>query len=126
MSKAPDTTDDFVIPPEVRAARWTAAAAARVDVAGLSDPGLVRSNNEDHFLICRFGRWLEVVETNVAAGRAPGRSEEAGYGLVVADDLGGGAAGEVASERAIVSVVAKPARPGSRRTSWPRAAWTSS
>jgi protein phosphatase len=65
----------------------------------------VRPNNEDHFLISRFGRFLETVQTNLPADTVPPRSEESGYGMVVADGMGGCAAGEEASRRAITSLV---------------------
>ena len=61
------------------------SASARVEVAGLSHPGRVRPNNEDHFLICRFGRFLETLRTNVPEGEIPTRVDEIGYGMLVAD-----------------------------------------
>jgi protein phosphatase len=72
-----------------------------VDLAGLSHEGLVRRNNEDHFMISRFGRVLETLRSNLAPGRVPDRSEMVGYGMLVADGVGGRAAGEVASSMAI-------------------------
>ena len=72
----------------------------RVDYAGVSDRGLVRPNNEDHFLITRFGRFLTPLLTNVAS-QSGTVFEEEGYALVVADGLGGEVAGEVASDLAI-------------------------
>jgi protein phosphatase len=65
----------------------------------------VRPNNEDHFLISRSGRFLETVETSLPADAVPPRSEESGYAMVVADGIGGGAAGEEASRLAITSLV---------------------
>jgi protein phosphatase len=81
------------------------SAVARVEAAGRSHPGLVRPNNEDHFLICRFGRFLEALQTNVPEGEFPARAEEVGYGMLVADGVGGSAAGEVASKLAISTLV---------------------
>jgi protein phosphatase len=77
----------------------------QVDVAGLSHPGKVRPNNEDHFLVLRFGRFLEPLATNLPAGQAPPRREDAGYALAVADGLGGHAAGEGASKLALTTLV---------------------
>lgn len=71
----------------------------RVDCAGLTNTGLVRSNNEDHFFVARFGRFLEPLITNM--GQASTMFEEEGHGLVVADGMGGAAAGELASNLAI-------------------------
>lgn len=72
-----------------------------LDAAGLSHTGLVRSNNEDHFIISRLGRYLETLGTNIPPELQPPRFEEAFYGMIVADGVGGGTAGEVASQTAI-------------------------
>lgn len=82
-----------------------AAAPAQVDVWGESHAGNVRPNNEDHFLIARFGRFLESVQTNLPTGEVPLRAEESGYGMVVADGMGGRAAGELASQLAVAALV---------------------
>lgn len=82
--------------------RW---ATVRADLAGLSDRGKVRPNNEDHFLIVRFGRFLEAIGTNLPSDVAPPDHLEVGYGLVVADGMGGMAAGEVASRTAIALLI---------------------
>lgn len=81
------------------------SSLVRVDLGGESHPGKVRPNNEDHFLVCRFGRFLEPVLTNLSPRAAPPRSEETGYGMAVADGVGGRAAGEEASRLAITSLV---------------------
>jgi protein phosphatase len=52
-----------------------------------------------------LGRYLDVLLTNLPDGEAPGRSEETGYGFVVADGMGGAEAGEVASRLAITTLV---------------------
>src|SRR4051794_21702037 len=81
------------------------SALVHVDVHGLSDRGLVRANNEDHFFVARFGRFLESLCTNVPEDEIPRRFEEAGYGLVVADGIGGRLGGEVASRLAISTLI---------------------
>jgi protein phosphatase len=73
----------------------------QVEVAGLSHPGKVRSTNEDHYYIVRFGRFIETLHTNLPAEKQVNRSEEASYAILVADGVGGGAAGDVASREAI-------------------------
>jgi protein phosphatase len=77
------------------------SAAVRVDLGSMTHPGKVRPNNEDHFLAVRFGRSLETLRTNLAEGLVPATFAEVGYGFVVADGMGGAAAGEVASSLAI-------------------------
>ena len=80
-------------------------APVLVDAFGLSDTGHVRANNEDHFLIARIGRYFESVVTSLPPGDVPTRTDEAGYALVVADGMGGHAAGELASRLTIREMV---------------------
>jgi serine/threonine protein phosphatase PrpC len=80
-------------------------APVLVDAFGLSDTGHVRANNEDHFLIARIGRYFESVGTSLPPGDVPARTEEAGYAIVVADGMGGHAAGELASRMTIREMV---------------------
>lgn len=72
-----------------------------VEVAAGTDPGRVRANNEDHYLVGRLGRSLELMATNLPPGELPPRYEETGWFFVVADGMGGAEAGEVASRIAI-------------------------
>jgi protein phosphatase len=81
------------------------SSLVRVDVAALSHCGHVRTNNEDHFLVTRLGRTLETVITSLPPGEVPGLAEEVNYVMVVADGMGGHAAGEVASRMAISELV---------------------
>jgi PPM family protein phosphatase len=88
-----------------------------VDFGALSHMGLVRTNNEDHYLVARLGRSLEALMTNVPADVLPAQLAEYGYGMLVADGMGGAAAGEVASRMAVsllVSVIADTAKWGRR------------
>jgi protein phosphatase len=82
-----------------------ASAEVRVDLGALSNPGRVRPNNEDCYLVARLERALTPLLTNLPAGDLPARSAEVGYGMVVADGMGGAAAGEVASCLAISVLV---------------------
>jgi PPM family protein phosphatase len=75
--------------------------AARADVSAVSHPGNVRPTNEDHFLTIRYGRMMATLQTNIPADLVPERFAETGYGMVVADGVGGALAGEVASSMAI-------------------------
>jgi PPM family protein phosphatase len=81
------------------------SSRVRIDVAALSHPGHVRSNNEDHFLVTRLGRTLETMITSLPDGEVPELAEEVNYVMIVADGMGGHAAGEVASRMAISAIV---------------------
>jgi PPM family protein phosphatase len=73
----------------------------KVDFGTLTHVGKVRKNNEDHYLVGRLGRSLEPLMTNMPAGQLPESLAEYGYGMLVANGMGGAAAGEVASRMAI-------------------------
>jgi protein phosphatase len=83
----------------------TGSARVQVDLAALSHPGSVRTKNEDHYLVVRYGRALETLLTSLPEKQIPKRAEEIGYGLVVADGIGGAAAGELASRMVISRLV---------------------
>lgn len=83
----------------------TASALVQVDLGGLSHQGKVRLNNEDHYLVVRANRSLETLLTNLETDVLPPRFEETGYGMPVADGMGGMAAGEVASRLALLTLV---------------------
>jgi protein phosphatase len=81
------------------------SSLVRVDLSARSHPGHHRSNNEDHFLVSRIGRTLETLITSLPAGDVPARSEEVNYVMIVADGMGGHAAGEIASRMAISALI---------------------
>jgi len=81
------------------------SSLVEVDLAGLTHQGRVRPNNEDHFFIARFDRSMRTLGTNLPEGEVPPRSSETAYGMLVADGVGGAAAGEVASRTAIAELV---------------------
>jgi protein phosphatase len=87
-------------PPPPERAR-PATARVGVEFGSATDRGKVRPTNEDHFLIAQSGRWMERLATNLPEGDLPSRYEEIGYLLMVADGMGGMAAGEVASRMTI-------------------------
>ena len=72
-----------------------------VELGALSHPGKVRENNEDCYLVARFERAMQTLFTNLSAGEVPERHVEAGFAMLVADGVGGAAAGEVASSTAV-------------------------
>jgi protein phosphatase len=76
-----------------------------VDIAGRTDRGKVRPNNEDNFHVVQFGRQLRTVASSLPPSHAPDDFDQSGYGFAVADGVGGHAAGEVASRLALVLLV---------------------
>lgn len=82
-----------------------ASSMVEVDIAGLSHTGHVRTNNEDHYLVVRIERSLKTMMTNLTEGSLPERFDEVAYGLLVADGMGGYAAGEVASSQALIKLI---------------------
>jgi len=82
-----------------------ASSLVEVDVGGMSHPGKVRPNNEDHFIAARFDRAMRTLVTNLPPGDVPQSYEEMAIGLLIADGVGGEKAGEIASRTAIHSLV---------------------
>lgn len=76
-----------------------------VDLGALSHQGHVRENNEDSYLVCRFGRSLENLITNLDDDLLEQSYTVTGYGMLVADGMGGIAGGEIASRLALSKLV---------------------
>lgn len=92
--------------PETRES-WpdTASSLTQVDLGACSHVGHVRANNEDSFLVVRLDRSLHTLLTNLPEGYVPERQAEVAYSMLVADGMGGAAAGEVASREATSTLV---------------------
>ena len=75
-----------------------------VEVAGLTDRGKGRENNEDAFLVARLMKSMKVCASSLPGNGSRLLSEEEGYLFVVADGMGGAVAGEKASATAVASV----------------------
>ena len=81
---------------------WT---SLNVDLGAASHQGLVRDNNEDSYLVMKFGRSLESLMTNLDENFFQHNYFMSGYGMLVADGMGGMAAGEVASRLALTNLI---------------------
>jgi PPM family protein phosphatase len=81
---------------------WT---SLEVDLGAVSHQGHVRENNEDSFLVMKFGRSLESVLTNLDEELLEPNYLMNGYGLLVADGMGGMAGGDLASRMALSKLV---------------------
>lgn len=76
------------------------APPIHVEFGAASHVGLVREGNEDHFAILRRTRTQEPLLTSLGADAISPSTSDA-YCFVIADGMGGAAAGEVASRVAI-------------------------
>ena len=65
--------------------------------------GPLRFQNDDHYMVMRFGRYQETLLTSLSTDDVARRFDEDGYGMVVADGLGN--AGETASRLAVSTLV---------------------
>jgi protein phosphatase len=81
------------------------SSLTEIDMAGITHPGFVRANNEDHYVAVRMHRSLDTLLTNLSGVVVPERFDETAYGMVVADGMGGMAAGEVASSVALLRLL---------------------
>jgi protein phosphatase len=80
-----------------------------------SHPGLVRANNEDHYLIIERRRARRVLWTNLPDGFLR-PADDIAYVMAVADGMGGAAFGELASSLALRS--AWDQAPGTIKWTW--------
>jgi protein phosphatase len=97
IDSEPQATPADTLPPT------TSSLAFRVRAFGLTDKGRVRPSNEDHFLVADLSRTLRIQQTSLPqAATFQGRSR--GHVLLVADGMGGHAAGEVASALSVETV----------------------
>jgi len=76
-----------------------------VDMYGLTHAGIVRKENQDHFLVCSLRKQVQVHHTSLPTGDTlalPG--DRMAFLAMVADGVGGGTKGEAASRLALETV----------------------
>jgi len=84
----------------------TIIAAAAVDAFGLTDRGLVRDGNEDHFVIAQVNKSIEVRQTSLPPDDVGKQFEAAAaYLFAVADGVGGRPEGDLASGRTLSAML---------------------
>jgi protein phosphatase len=77
------------------------SSVVKVTIAARSHQGALRERNEDHYLAVRLGREQETLATSLSESDVPPRFQENAYVMLVADGLGEGGAGSVASRVAL-------------------------
>ena len=80
------------------------STSVRVTIGARSHPGVLRHSNEDHYLVLRVGRNQETLATSLSRSDVPAAFEESGYAMLVADGLGEGGSGSVASRVALSTI----------------------
>jgi serine/threonine protein phosphatase PrpC len=76
-----------------------------IDVHGLTHPGKVRADNQDHFLVCALRKQMVVQLTSLAhADHLMAGGERLAFLAMVADGVGGGAKGATASQVTVEAV----------------------
>jgi protein phosphatase len=76
-----------------------------IDVYGLTHPGKVRADNQDHFLVCALRKQMVVQLTSLPdADHLMADGERLAFLAMVADGVGGGAKGGEASKVALEAV----------------------
>ena len=75
-----------------------------VEIAAKTDPGKARDNNEDQFLVAKLAKSMRVCASSLPDAEETRFSDEEGHLMIVADGMGGAAAGEEASAIAVRTV----------------------
>lgn len=76
-----------------------------IDVFGMTHQGLLRKNNQDHFLLGSLRKQLQVLQTSLPLSADVGSPDErVAFIAMVADGVGGGPRGEAASQLALSAI----------------------
>ena len=95
---APDATTTTVLPDRK-------PREDEIDVHGVTHPGKVRKDNQDHFVLCSLRKQLALRYSSIPdAASLMAESERLASLIMVADGVGGAARGETASRMALQAV----------------------
>ena len=99
------TAHEIATPPGAPALSQRRPRDDEIDVYGLTHPGKVRAENQDHFLICSLRKQMMVHVTSLAeTDFLMGESERLAFLAMVADGVGGGTKGAEASRITLETV----------------------
>lgn len=101
-----DSSSTSTHTPLVAARQRPFSSLVHIDISALTHPGHRREHNEDQFFVAKVTRGLETLMTSLSPGDIPDRADELNHLMIVADGMGGHAAGEVASRLTINALVA--------------------
>ena len=97
-----DSTVDLDLPAQTEAHYGKQPIPVTAVFGAASHVGLVRENNEDHYIVVRRARMRELLLSNIPVG-ALKSTVEAAYVMTVADGMGGEVFGELASRLAVTT-----------------------
>ena len=80
------------------------SSVVKVEIASASDRGTARPYNDDHYLVIRVARTQATLATSLSSADVPGDFEEQAYAMLIADGLGEGGSGSVASRVALSTI----------------------
>ncbi len=89
---------------EVESTSGSVLLPVRFSFGARTDRGKQRENNEDHFLVARLAKSMQVCKSSLPDDGTCRFSDEEAYLMVVADGMGGAAGGERASALALGSL----------------------
>ena len=75
-----------------------------IDIYGLTHPGKVRKDNQDHFLVCALHKSATIQHSSIPPENISPGSQRVALLMMVADGVGGGHRGEEASRMALEGV----------------------
>lgn len=103
---APAHARTVAVPPSTKAGKGGRKPRDdQLDLFGLTHPGRVRAENQDHFLVCTVHPEVVIHGTSLPApDQLPLRGERLATLLLVADGVGGGSAGAEASQLATETI----------------------
>jgi serine/threonine protein phosphatase PrpC len=80
------------------------SASVKVEIGAHSGRGSSTRLNDDHYLVLHLGRHQQTIATSLSSADLPPKFDENAYAMLVADGLGEGGAGAVASRLSLSTI----------------------